>query len=155
MGQVIGHVGSRVGALVDGQLPAEESERLWAHVHGCRRCRASVEREGWVKMQLAGLASSWPASAPLGLRQGLVPPAPQAPVPHAPSAAASPNRPSTDHRGLVTVAVLGAGSIGAAMVGVIALSVTATGPDPARRVTTSFETTSISTLPARSRTTEP
>ena len=150
MGQVIGHVGSRVGALVDGQLPAEESERLWAHVHGCRRCRASVEREGWVKMQLAGLASTWPASAPLGLRQGLVPPAPEAPP-----AVVSPTRSSTDHRGLVTVAVLGAGSIGAAMVGVIALSVTATGPDPARRVTTSFETTSISTLPARSRTTEP
>jgi anti-sigma factor RsiW len=148
MGHVIGHIGSRVGALVDGQLPAEESERLWVHVHGCRRCRASVEREGWVKMQLAGLASSWPASAPLGLRQGLATPAPE--VPPAP-----PSRQSPDHRGLVTVAVLGAGSIGAAMVGVIALSVTATGPDPARRVTTSFETTTISTLPARARTTEP
>jgi anti-sigma factor RsiW len=151
MGQVIGHVGSRVGALVDGQLPAEESERLWVHVHGCRRCRASVEREGWVKMQLAGLASSWPASAPLGLRQELATPAPQTPAP----APASPQRSSTDHRGLVTVAVLGAGSIGAAMVGVIALSVTANGPDPARRVTTSFETSTISTLPARARTTEP
>jgi anti-sigma factor RsiW len=153
MGPVIGHVGSRVGALVDGQLPADESERLWVHVHSCRRCRASVEREGWVKMQLAGLASSWPASAPLGLRQGLAAPAPAAPAAPAPPTAAS--RSAADHRGLVTVAVLGAGSIGAAMVGVIALSVTATGPDPARRVTTSFETTTISTVPARARTTEP
>ena len=34
---MIGHVGTRVSALVDGQLPAAEAERLWAHVHLCPR----------------------------------------------------------------------------------------------------------------------
>lgn len=152
---MIGHIGSRVGALVDAQLPAEESERLWLHVHGCRRCRASVEREGWVKMQLAGLASTWPASAPLGLRQGLTAPAAQVIEPSPPSQPSHAGRRPTDQRNLVTVAVLGAGSIGAAMVGVIALSVTAGTPDSGRRMTTSFETSTVSNLPARSRTTEP
>ncbi len=30
---VIGHLGHRVSALLDGQLPPEEAERAWAHVH--------------------------------------------------------------------------------------------------------------------------
>ena len=52
----MGHVGARVSALIDGQLSPAEAERLWAHVHQCGLCRARVEREGWVKTQLAGLA---------------------------------------------------------------------------------------------------
>ena len=53
---MIGHLGSRVSALLDGQLSAEESERAWAHVHACHACRDLVEREGWVKTRLAGLS---------------------------------------------------------------------------------------------------
>lgn len=150
---MIGHVGSRVGALVDGQLPLQEAERLWGHVHGCARCRARVEREGWVKMQLAGLASTWPVSAPLGLRAGIAEGASLAGgVPVAQGAAVG-GRPSPDHRGLVTVAVVGATSLGAAMVGVIAMSVTSQGPTDGGPAVTSFQTTT--TVPARARSVEP
>jgi anti-sigma factor RsiW len=50
---VIGHLGTRVSALIDGQLSAEETERAWEHVHTCHTCRDLVEREGWVKTRLA------------------------------------------------------------------------------------------------------
>ena len=43
-----GHLGTRVSALLDGQLSAEETERAWAHVHQCHLCRDLVEREGWI-----------------------------------------------------------------------------------------------------------
>ena len=56
------HLGSRVSALVDGRLGAEEEERCWAHVHACHTCRDLVEHEGWVKTQLARL--SYGASQP-------------------------------------------------------------------------------------------
>lgn len=142
---MIGHVGARVGALVDGQLPREEAERLWHHVHGCRRCSARVEREGWVKMQLAGLASSWPESAPLGLRAGLADtPAYGVPLPalsHPP-----------DHRGLLTVAALGAGSLGAAMIGVIALQVADHPADRRPPVATSLQTRIADPSTGRTRT---
>ena len=49
---VIGHLGSRVSALLDGQLPPDEAERAWGHVHSCHACRDLVEREGWVKTRL-------------------------------------------------------------------------------------------------------
>ena len=53
---MIGHLGSRVSALLDGQLSPEEEERAWSHVHTCHQCRDQVEREGWVKTRLAGLS---------------------------------------------------------------------------------------------------
>ncbi|HSX67072.1 hypothetical protein [Nocardioides sp.] len=141
---MIGHVGNRVGALVDGQLPHEEAERLWHHVHGCRRCGERVEREAWVKMQLAGLASSWPESAPLGLREGLS--GASAYAPSLPALA-----PGADHRGLLTVAVLGAGSIGAAMVGVIALNLAADRPADRSPAATSFQTPPATSTVSRTR----
>ena len=150
---MIGHVGSRVGALIDGQLHRDEAERLWGHVHGCQRCRARVEREGWVKMQLAGLASTWPVSAPLGLRAGIAEGASLQGHPQAAPGATPAGRTLQDHRGLVTVAVLGASSLGAAMVGVIALSVTSDGPTDRRPAVTSFQTTT--TVPASARSVEP
>jgi anti-sigma factor RsiW len=51
-----GHLGSTVSALVDGQLDTESAERAWAHVATCPPCRRLVEREGWVKRQLAQIA---------------------------------------------------------------------------------------------------
>ena len=68
---MIGHLGDRVSALLDGQLSPAEEERAWAHVHACHQCRDLVEREGWVKTRLAGL--SFEASvAPLSLKGSLV-----------------------------------------------------------------------------------
>lgn len=59
-----GHLGSSVSALVDGQLSPEDNERAWAHVLHCPPCRRLVEREGWVKRQLAGMAGNPTADQP-------------------------------------------------------------------------------------------
>lgn len=53
-----GHLGSSVSALVDGQLDDESTERAWAHVMHCPPCRRLVEHEGWVKRQLAQIAGT-------------------------------------------------------------------------------------------------
>lgn len=68
---MIGHLGTRVSALLDGQLSAEETERAWAHVHSCHSCRDLVEREGWVKTRLAGLSSTT-GCAPAHLKGSLL-----------------------------------------------------------------------------------
>jgi anti-sigma factor RsiW len=67
---MIGHLGPRASALLDGQLSAEEEERAWAHVHTCHQCRDLVEREGWVKTRLAGLTFD-SACAPSDLTSAL------------------------------------------------------------------------------------
>lgn len=46
------HVGSRVSALVDGQLPEAEADRVWSHVMVCPACRRLVEQEGWTKTRV-------------------------------------------------------------------------------------------------------
>ena len=67
------HLGSRVSALLDGQLSPEETERAWAHVHACHACRDLVEREGWIKTRLAGL-SHGATAAPDHLKGSLLGP---------------------------------------------------------------------------------
>ena len=67
------HLGSRVSALLDGQLSPEEAERAWAHVHACHACRDLVEREGWIKTRLAGL-SHGATAAPDHLKGSLLGP---------------------------------------------------------------------------------
>lgn len=118
---MIGHLGTRVSALLDGQLSAEETERAWGHVHHCHVCRDLVEREGWVKTRLAGL-SFGDDCAPAGLKGSLrgapdcrstgVPPgdlylalAQQAPRP----------------RRATGLAAIGGGAVGAAVMGVLVL----------------------------------
>jgi anti-sigma factor RsiW len=59
-----GHIGSNASALVDGQLSPADEERAWQHVLGCPGCRRLVEREGWIKQRLAGLAGSSAVAAP-------------------------------------------------------------------------------------------
>jgi anti-sigma factor RsiW len=61
-----GHIGSSVSALVDGQLDHAEAERAWSHVLTCPPCRRLVEREGWVKRQLATMSGSEPSARLLG-----------------------------------------------------------------------------------------
>jgi hypothetical protein len=69
---MIGHLGTRISALLDGQLSCEEEERAWAHVHACHQCRDQVEREGWVKTRLSTLTfGSDAACAPSGLTSQL------------------------------------------------------------------------------------
>ncbi|MDT0202108.1 zf-HC2 domain-containing protein [Nocardioides sp. AE5] len=126
---MIGHIGSRVSALVDGQLPPGEAERLWAHAVRCERCSDAIAREGWVKTRLAGLR-----------QDACTPPTPSdlaSALRHPESRCAAPAEDclgtSAVRRHPVAVAVLGAGSVGAAMIGVLALALPATGPTPDRR----------------------
>lgn len=52
---MIGHLGPRTSALLDGQLSPAEEDRAWEHVHSCHHCRDQVEREGWVKTRLSAM----------------------------------------------------------------------------------------------------
>src|SRR5690606_34094048 len=65
------HLGARASALLDGQLPAAEEERAWAHVNVCCACRRLVEREGWLKRRLAGLSVDPGVCAPDDLKGSL------------------------------------------------------------------------------------
>lgn len=116
------HLGSRVSALLDGRLPAAEEERLWEHVHTCHPCRDLVEREGWVKTQLAGLSFDCGA-APDRLKDSLLCPTSS----QRSDAFQATSRPR--HRGL---ALIGGGAAGAAVVGVLALGAVGT-PQVERR----------------------
>ena len=120
---MIGHLGSRVSALLDGQLPVAESERAWAHVHTCHSCRDLVEREGWVKTRLAGLTvdAERERCAPDHLKGSLLG-SPGALAAPAFAMAALPDHDSRPRRPLGMVAI-GGGAVGAAVVGVLALGV--------------------------------
>lgn len=112
----MGHLGSRVSALLDGQLSPEETERAWEHVHACHQCRDLVEHEGWVKTRLAGLSFD-DASAPdhlKGFLRGGPHPAPRGDGCH------HPTHGRARRTGLVA---LGGGAVGAAVMGVLALGV--------------------------------
>jgi len=124
---MIFHLGSRVAALVDGQLPPAQAERAWAHVHSCATCRAAVEREGWIKRELACLSFATPT--PPRLAQ----PAPAALAPAWPPMplVATEVRP----RRFAGLAAIGAGSVGAAMFGVLVLGAApAEAPEQDRRL---------------------
>jgi anti-sigma factor RsiW len=109
------HLGSRVSALLDGQMSPAEEERAWSHVHTCPTCRAAVEREGWVKRQLAYLSLADSGPAPNALKGSLC---------SRGAFASYPDFVSHDERGrrLAGLAAIGAGSVGAAMFAVLALS---------------------------------
>ena len=69
---MIGHLGARVSALLDGQLSPADEERAWDHVHSCHQCRDAVEREGWVKTRLATMQLGDGATAPSHLKGSLL-----------------------------------------------------------------------------------
>ena len=114
----VGHLGTRVSALLDGQLSPEDTERAWAHVHTCHACRDLVEREGWVKTRLAGLSFGVARRPPTASRARCS--ARSRPGPRGGAYLAE----DRDHRrrqfGLVA---LGGGAVGAAVMGVLALGV--------------------------------
>ena len=109
-----GHLGNRTSALLDGQLPADEAERAWAHVHECHACRDRVEREGWVKSRLAGLSYDAGATAPDRLKGSLLDASELTP-------GACFLAVDSQRRNLALAAV-GGGAVGAAMMGVLALA---------------------------------
>jgi hypothetical protein len=118
---VIGHLGARVSALLDGQMSPADEERAWEHVHSCHQCRDAVEREGWVKtrlatMQLAGSPTPSHLKGSLLVR-GLVD---WPDLPHHPAyrGAAARRRHPRSHLGLSGI---GGGAVGAAVMGVLAL----------------------------------
>ena len=126
---MIGHLGSRVSALLDGQLSAEETERAWEHVHGCHTCRDQVEREGWIKSRLTGLSFDVAAPAtPSNLKGSLIGAAVLAGTPGESYLA-----PADDRRRAVGLALGGGavGAVGAAVMGVLVLGVgPASAPTP-------------------------
>lgn len=118
---MIGHLGHRVSALLDGQLPASEAERLWAHVHVCHFCRDAVEHEGWVKTRLAGL-SAGPHGAPAALKGSLLGGTPG----HGDLA-------DHDRPRRAAMVLLGGSAAGVAVLGVVALGLGGTpSPTPTR-----------------------
>lgn len=128
MNRLGGHLGTRVSALLDGQLSEEEEERAWDHVHLCHLCRDLVEREGWVKTRLAGLTWGSPAQVPGHLRGSLIG-APDLTPGEAYLVGAGDQR--LRRAGFVA---LGSGAAGAAIVGVLVLGgAPADLPGPERR----------------------
>jgi hypothetical protein len=124
-----GHLGTRVSALLDGQLSPEEEERAWDHVHLCHLCRDLVEREGWVKTRLAGLSWGAPAEVP-GHLTGSLRGAPDL-TPGEAYLVGAGREPRVRRAGLVA---LGSGAAGAAVVGVLVLgNAPADIPSPERR----------------------
>jgi anti-sigma factor RsiW len=108
-----GHIGSTASALVDGQLSQAEEERAWKHVLGCPGCRRLVEKEGWVKQQLAGLAAPGGFAPPPRLMGSLY-------DVDAWGAVDEIERRSTRRR--AATALVGAGSVGLAVMAVMAVT---------------------------------
>lgn len=114
---MIGHLGARVSALLDGHLEPAEAERAWAHVHECHHCRDLVEREGWVKRRLAAL-SDGAGSAPAHLKGSLL----GASDLGSPGAGWAPPTRRPRRAGVGGgVAAVGGSAVGAAVLGVLAL----------------------------------
>lgn len=144
----MGHLGARVSALLDGQLSPAEAERAWAHVHGCHACRDQVEREGWLKRRLAGLAQEVASpSAPADLKGSLLGVGPDGPLgaPGRSPYASLDDRDRPGPAGLPALAVLGGGALGAAVVGALVLGVGSGGSPGVDRTP---PVTSISRSPA-------
>jgi hypothetical protein len=127
---MIGHLGSRASALLDGQLSAEETERAWAHVHQCHLCRDVVEREGWIKTRLAGLSQGGDC-APAGLKGALrgapdclasgLPTGLPTGLPPGDYFLALSQHPPARSRRTAGLAAIGGGAVGAAVMGVLVL----------------------------------
>lgn len=114
------HLGSRVSALVDGRLAPEEEERCWDHVHSCHSCRDLVEREGWVKTQLAQL-SFGPSEPSRDFKSSLIGHCSSlAPASGSGLTAAAPF-PTSSQRSRRGLAAIGGGAASACVVGVLAL----------------------------------
>ena len=68
------HLGTRVSALVDGQLGHAERDRALAHVAHCATCQAAVDAERTVKALLSGASRPVPSDGLLASLHGLAEP---------------------------------------------------------------------------------
>ncbi|MDQ6642592.1 MAG: zf-HC2 domain-containing protein [Actinomycetota bacterium] len=111
-----GHLGDRVSALVDGQLSGDDEERAWAHAMTCPGCRRLVEREGWLKTRLSTMSdpTGYPGTQPgPGLIGALY------------DVDAWSTVDAIERRGRArrtAMVAAGAGSVGAAVIGLLALT---------------------------------
>jgi hypothetical protein len=147
---MIGHLGPRTSALLDGQLSPAEEERAWEHVHSCHHCRDQVEREGWVKTRLSTMQYAG-SEAPSHLKGSLLVSGLLAqwheslPVDDDPFALAGAR--SRRHLGMTGI---GGGAVGAAVMGVLALGASPANAPGAvdRPVEQSFGSSLTSTISA-------
>ena len=122
-----GHLGASVSALVDGQLDAESTERAWDHVLVCPPCRGLVEHEQWLKRQLAQIADTPRGEQPSDRFLGsLLDPAS---LPSAGDAWAATDAIEDRGRGRrrAGIALVGVGSVSAAVFGLSTLAATPMG----------------------------
>ena len=120
MTPVMGHLGTRISALLDGQLSPADEERAWDHVHGCHHCRDQVEREGWVKTRLAAMSLGATSPAPAHLKGSLLVSGWAAGAPATAEELYELAEVRGGRRGL-TMTALGGSAVGAAMMGLLAL----------------------------------
>jgi len=120
-----GHLGAAASALVDGQLDAESTERAWEHVTDCPECRQLVEREGWIKRQISSIGVGPVESAPSDQLMGTL-------LDLGPVADAWAQVDEIERRGRnrrrAGIALVGAGSVSAAVFGLSTLSPLSFGP---------------------------
>jgi anti-sigma factor RsiW len=57
------HLGYRLSALVDGELSADERDRVHAHLAGCEACRAEANQLRALKKRMRGLGEVLPDDA--------------------------------------------------------------------------------------------
>ena len=62
------HLGSRLSALVDGELSGAELDRAHAHLAACQRCRTEAAELRALKRKLRGLMDGAPAEAAMTRR---------------------------------------------------------------------------------------
>jgi hypothetical protein len=155
MWHLAGHLGSSVSALVDGQLDAASTERAWAHVLRCPSCRRLVEREGWVKRQLAQMSGNEPSARLLGSLFEVAPPA----GPSWEGLQAWGDVDALERKGRgrrrAGIALVGAGSVSAAVFGIATLGGAPLGiggapaGTPASSLTRPTHTTTVAPAPMR------
>jgi hypothetical protein len=137
------HLGAAVSALVDGQLDEESAERAWDHVVQCPPCRRLVEREGWVKRRLGQMAGSPDHERPSDQLLGSL-------LDLGPVASAWADTDELERRGRtrrrVGIALVGAGSVSAAVLGLTTLGPLGAGA-PAGSPATSLKHGSPSSFP--------
>ncbi|MFW6775838.1 hypothetical protein ACOACO_16255 [Nocardioides sp. CPCC 205120] len=145
---LLGHLGTKVSDLLDERLDERASANAWAHVAECPSCQQQVETEAWVKRTLSTLASTAPdCAAPDSLRGRLSAERLVASYAAAPEWVDPPADDDRRHRW--TVAAIGGGAVGAAMLGIVALGASPQAPAADRRPPTASLLDITDTLRAR------